>query len=353
MGQLVSVGGLGRDVYDSVYKWLGRMPGGLAVTSVMSCAAFGAVSGISSAGLSAMAPVAIPQMQRYGYDSRLAAGSVASASTLALLIPPSLAFVVYGIWTDTSIGKLFIAGIAPGVLLALLFSTYIAVACTLRPSMGPAGPSFPWAERLRSLKPVFPVIGIFAVMVGGLYAGWFTASEGAAVGCAAVALVLAGMRRLKWALVTQAMVDTARMTVMIFAIIIAVQVFSRFLVLTEIRPQLVSLIADSGLPRWAVLAAIVGMYLVLGMFLDSIGMMLLTLPFVFPIIQHLGVDSVLFGVVLTMMIEVGLLTPPVGLNCYLLKELVPTLSLADIFRGTLPFIAICVLRSRCCWPCRS
>ena len=343
MGQLVSVGGLGRNIYDSVYKWLGRMPGGLAVTSVMSCAAFGAVSGISSAGLSAMAPVAIPQMQRYGYDSRLAAGSVASASTLALLIPPSLAFVVYGIWTDTSIGKLFIAGIVPGVLLALLFSTYIVVACTLRPSMGPAGPSFPWAERLRSLKPVFPVVAIFALMVGGLYGGWFTASEGAAVGCAAVALVLAGMRRLSWASVAQAMVDTARLTVMIFGIIIAVQVFSRFLVLTDIPPHLVSLIADSGLPRWAVLAAIVGMYLVLGMFLDSIGMMLLTLPFVFPVIQHLGVDPVLFGVVLTMMVEVGLLTPPVGLNCYLLKELVPTLSLADIFRGMWPFIVICVL----------
>lgn len=343
MGQLVSVGGLGRDIYDSVYKWLGRMPGGLAVTSVVSCAAFGAVSGISSAGISAMAPVAIPQMQRYGYDNRLAAGSLASASTLAILIPPSLSFVVYGIWTDTSIGKLFIAGIVPGVLLALLFSAYIVAVCTLRPALGPVGPSFPWTERLRSLAPVLPVAGIFALMVGGLYRGWFTASEGAAVGCAAVALVLTAMRRLTWASVVQAMADTARTTVMIFAIVIAVQVFSRFLVLTDIPPHIVSLIADTGLPRWAVLAAIVSLYLVLGMFLDSIGMVLLTLPFVFPVIQHLGVDPVLFGVVLTVMVEVGLLTPPVGLNCYILKELVPSLSLAEIFRGVLPFVAICLL----------
>ena len=343
MGQLVSAGGLGRDLYECVYKWLGRVPGGLAVTSVVSCAAFGAVSGVSSAGISAMAPIAIPQMQRFGYDNRLAAGSLASASTLAIMIPPSLAFVIYGIWTETSIGKLFIAGIIPGVLMAALFSIYIMVVCTLRPELGPVGPRFPLKERLTSLIKVVPIMLVFGLMVGGLYVGWFTASEAAAVGCSAVVVVLVAMRRLSWADTAQALVDTARLSVMIFAIVIAVQVFSRFLVLTDIPPAIVTAISQSGLPTWATLGLIMLLYLVLGMFLDSIGMMLLTLPFIFPVIQHLGVDPVLFGVVLTIMVEIGLLTPPVGMNCYILNQLVPSVKIGEIFRGVMPFVVICLL----------
>ncbi len=343
MGQLVSAGGLGRDLYECVYKWLGRVPGGLAVTSVVSCAAFGAIAGVSSAGISAMAPIAIPQMQRFGYDNRLAAGSLASASTLAIMIPPSLAFVVYGIWTDTSIGKLFIAGILPGILMATLFSIYIMVLCTLRPELGPVGPRFPLRERLAALIKVVPVVLVFGLMVGGLYMGWFTPSEGAAVGCSAVVVILVAMRRLSWADTAQALVDTARLSVMIFAIVIAVQVFTRFLVLTDIPPAIVSAISQTGLPTWVTLSMIMLLYLVLGMFLDSIGMLLLTLPFVFPVIRHLGVDPVLFGVVLTVMVEIGLLTPPVGMNCYILNQLVPSVSLGEIFRGVMPFVVICLL----------
>lgn len=343
MGQLVAHGGLGRDIYECVHRWLGRMPGGLAVTSVVSCAAFGAVSGVSSAGISAMAPVAVPQMQRFGYQNRLAAGSLASASTLAILIPPSLSFVVYGIWTNTSIGQLFIAGVIPGILLAAAFSAYILIVCSLRPELGPRGPAYTWSERVRSLLPVLPVFVIFALLVGGLYAGWFTPTEGAGVGCSAVMLVLLLMRRLRWQAVAEAMAETARISIMIFAIVIAVQVFSRFLVLTDIPPRIVDAISQTGLPPWGVLTSIMLLYLVLGMFLDSIGMVLLTLPFVFPVVQHLGVDPVLFGVVLTVMVEVGLLTPPVGLNCYILNQLVPSVGLGEIFRGVAPFVVICLL----------
>jgi C4-dicarboxylate transporter DctM subunit len=342
MGQLVSAGGLGRDIYSCVYKWLGWVPGGLAVTTVSSCAALGAVTGVSSAALGALAPIAIPEMKRYGYDNRLAAGSLASASTLAILIPPSLAFVIYGIWTETSIGRLFAAGVVPGLLLAAMFCVYIVIVCIRNPKLGPVGPSFSWRDRIVSTTALLPIILIFAGMLTGLYAGWFTPSEGAACGCTAVAILLGLMGRLDRRNVTEALKSTAALTVMIFTIVVAVQLFSRFLVMTDVAPRMVSAIGESGLSRYVILTAIIILYLFLGMILDSIGMVLLTLPFVFPIIKTLGFDPVWFGIILTIMIEVGQLTPPVGLNCYILNKLTPELSLAEIFAGVIPFCLICL-----------
>ncbi len=342
MGQLVAGGGLGRDIYSCIYKWLGWVPGGLAVTTVSSCAALGAVTGISSAALGALAPIAIPEMKRYGYDNRLAAGSLASASTLAILIPPSLAFVIYGIWTETSIGRLFAAGVIPGLVLAAMFCVYIVCICLYRPEFGPVGPSFSWRDRIVSTSALLPVFIIFGGMLTGLYAGWFTPSEGAACGTAAVAVLLGLMGRLDRHNVAEALKSTAGLTVMIFTIVIAVQVLSRFLVLTDVAPRLVAGIGNSGLGRYTVLFFILLLYLILGMILDSIGMVLLTLPFVFPIIKALDFDPVWFGVILTVMIEVGLLTPPVGLNCYILNRMTPELSLSEIFTGVMPFVVICL-----------
>lgn len=343
MGQLVYVGNLGKDIYEGAYKWFGRVPGGLAVTNVVSCAGFAAISGISSAAISALAPISIPQMKQYGYDIKLGVGSLASASTLGILIPPSLGLVVYGIWTDTSIGKLFIAGIIPGVIMACLFSLYVVILCFWKPRFGPPGPAFPWGVRIRALKNVIAVFLIFGFLIGGLYAGLFTPTEGAAVGCSSVAVVLLFMRRLTWQRVFEASKGTARISLMIFSIAIATLVFSRFLVLTNVTESLVNLISGSGLPGWGVLGLIVILYLFLGMILDSIGMTLLTLPFVFPIIQHIGMDPILFGIIQVMLAEVGLVTPPVGLNCYVLNQLVPEVKLADIFVGVIPFISIVLL----------
>lgn len=343
MGQLVSEGKLGRDLYECVHKWFGRVPGGLAVTSVVSCAAFGAMTGISSAGISTMGPIAMREMKRYGYSDRLSSGSLASASTLAILIPPSVPFIVYGIWTDTSIGQLFMAGVVPGLFLTVLFCAYIVAVCTWNPSLGPIGHRVALRERLTSLGRLVPLIALFASMITGLYLGWFTPAEGAAVGCAAVILILATMGRLSWMSVTASAKTAAQLSIMIFMIVIAVQVFTRFLVLTDVPGYLISLIADAGLNRYAVLFSILMLYFFLGMMLDSLGMMLLTLPFVFPIIQHLGFDPVWFGVVLTMMVEVGLLTPPVGLNCYILNKVFPEVGLGAIFAGVIPFIILTLL----------
>ncbi|MEP9375885.1 TRAP transporter large permease [Aquabacter sp. CN5-332] len=338
MGQLVSEGRLGKDLYECVYKWLGRIPGGLAVTSVVSCASFGALTGISSAGISTMGPIAMREMRRYGYAEGLAAGSLASASTLAILIPPSVPFIVYGIWTDTSIGQLFMAGVVPGIILTLVFCAYVIVLCIWKPELGPVAARFALLDRLLSLVRLSPLMLVFTIMIVGLYQGWFTPAEGAAVGCTAVMLILLVMGRLNWASLAHSARASAQLSIMIFMIVITVQLFTRFLVLTDVPGYLIALIGDAGLNRYIVLLIIIIMYLILGMMLDSLGMMLLTLPFVFPIILHLGFDAVWFGVILTLMVEIGLLTPPVGMNCYILNKVSPETSLGTIFKGVLPFV---------------
>ena len=343
MGQLVAVGKLGRDLYDCVQKWMGWLPGGLAVATVTSCAALGAVTGISVAGIGALGPVALPEMRRHGYDNRLAAGSLASASTLAIMIPPSISFIIYGIWTETSIGQLFIAGVIPGIIMTVVFCAYIVFASIRNPSRAPRGPSHSMHERLQSLVNVLPVVVVFFGLVGGLYFGWFTPSEGAAVGCVAVALILFVMGRLTWSGLVESTVVSARISIMIFAILIAAQLFSRFIVVTDVQRVMVELATSYDLNRYLMIALILALYLFLGMILDGFSMMLLTLPFVFPIIKQLGFDAVWFGVVLTLMIEVGLLTPPVGLNCYMLHRIAPEISLGEIFRGVIPFVVLCLL----------
>lgn len=340
MGQLLAVGMLGRDIYSCAQKWLGWLPGGLAVTTVTSCAALGAVTGVSVAGIVALGPVALPEMRRYGYDNRLAAGSLASASTLAMLIPPSVSFIVYGIWTGTSIGKLFLAGVVPGLLLTAAFCAYIVATSIRNPLRAPRGPSYPFGERIRSLTGIAPVLVIFGVVIGGLYVGWFTPSEAAAVGCAVTAVLLLAMGRLNRDKVVVALVATAKLSVMIFAILIATQIFTRFLVLTDIQRQLVDAITGNGLNRYVILMLVLVLYLLLGMVMDGFSMMLITLPFVFPVIVKLGFDPIWFGVVLTIMIEVGLLTPPIGLNCYVLNKVEPGIRLGEVFEGVVPFILI-------------
>lgn len=342
MGALISSGNLGKDLYGAVQRWFGFVPGGLAVTTVISCAGLGAVTGVSAAGIGALGPVALPEMRRAGYADGLSAGSLASASTLAILIPPSISFIVYGIWTDTSIGKLFMAGVIPGIVLTAMFCLYIVVAASFNPAVAPRGPSFSWRERMMVLPAVAPILVIFLGLLAGLYLGWFTPTEGAAVGCAIVASVLWPMGRLKWANVRSAAMFSGQITIMIFVVVMAVQSFSKFLVLTDVPKLVVDAAAGSGLPPAMIMALILLMYLFLGMILDSMGMMILSLPFVFPVVTHLGFDPVWFGVVLTVMIEIGLLTPPVGLNCYMLHQIAPYMRQADIFRGVFPFVLLAI-----------
>ncbi len=340
MGQIVNQARIGEDLFDALHKWFGRLPGGLAITAVASCAAFGAVTGVSSAAIGTMGKMVIPEMKRFGYDMRLACGSLATAATIAIMIPPSLLMVLYGLWTETSIGKLFIGGLVPGILTALVFSIYIAIRCTINPALGPLGQRYPWPERFRSLLKLTPIGVIFSVVIGGMYSGAFTPGEAAGVGAGAVVVVGVAMRRLSWRAVVIAIEETAKLSVMIFAILVSASVLSRFLVSTQVTTGVIEWIAATGYNRYIIFTLIVLLYLVLGCILDAFGMILLTLPFVFPIIVNLGFDPVWFGVILTLLTEIALVTPPVGINVYILSRIVPDVPMQEMFIGALPFVAL-------------
>lgn len=340
MGQLVFQLRIAEDLYDAVQKWLGRLPGGMAITAVVASAGFGAVTGVSSAAAATMGAMTMPEMHRYKYDPRLASGSIAAAGTLAILIPPSVLMIVYGIWTETSIGALFIAGIIPGILLTLAFVALIYLQCRIWPEMGPVGPRYSWRERIRSLQKLLPVLAIFFVVIGGIYIGAFTPTEASGIGVIGVLAVGLVMGRLTWDSLKRSVMDTGITTGMIFVIIIGGHLIARFLVLTDVTTGMVAAISDAGLNRYVILLLFVLMYLVLGALLDVWGMLILTLPFVFPVVVALQFDPVWFGIFVVLMTELALITPPVGINVYVLHSIAPEVGLINIFRGIAPFVFV-------------
>jgi C4-dicarboxylate transporter, DctM subunit len=343
MGQLVHHSRIAADLYDCVQKWFGRLPGGLAITSVAGCAGFGAVTGSSVAAVATIAPMSMPEMRRYKYDPQLATGSIASAGTLAMLIPPSIVMVAYGVWTETSIGQLFIAGIIPGIVLAMMFSGYIYLRCLINPEMGPVGPAFSWGERFRSLRKLLPLLLIFFLVIGGIYFGVFTPTEAAAIGVSGVLAVTIFMGRFTFEGARMALMDSARTSAMIFVIAVGGHVIAAFLSVTGATDALIQWISDLGINRYAVIAIFVVMYLVLGAILDIWAMLILTLPFVFPVILALGFDPVWFGVFIVIMVEIALITPPIGFNVYIMHNLAPEVPLMEIFKGVAPFVIISIV----------
>ena len=343
MGQLVYHAGIASDLYECTHKWFGRLPGGLAVTSVITSAAFGAVTGSSIAAVHTMGSMVIPEMKRYNYDMRLATGSVAAAGTLAILIPPSITLVIYGVWTETSIGQLFIAGVIPGIVLAAMFCGMIVARSVSNPELGPRGPRYPMGERVASLLKLMPTAAVFAVVLGGIYGGIFTPSEASAVGVIGVLAVAVAMRRLTWRGLADSLHQAGIVSAMIFVIIVGGILLSRFLVQTDVTPGLVGIIGDLEVNRYVIILLFVVMYLILGAILDVLGMIILTLPFVFPIILDLGFDAVWFGIFITVMVELALITPPIGLNVYVMKNVVPDVEVMEIFRGCVPFVAITLI----------
>jgi tripartite ATP-independent transporter DctM subunit len=340
MGQLVYHSNLAVDLYDCLQKWFGRLPGGLAITSVAGCAGFGAVTGSSVAAVATIAPMSMPEMRRHNYDMRLATGAIASAGTLAMLIPPSVILVAYGIWTETSIGHLFIAGIIPGLVLAAMFGIYIWVRCIISPEMGPIGDLYSWSERFGSLYKLLPILLIFFVVLGGIYVGAFTPTEASGIGVTGVFVTALLMGRFTWRTARQALMDAARTSAMIFAIIVGGHIIGAFLNVTGVTDGLIGWIAELDVNRYVILAIFVLMYLVLGAILDVWGMLILTLPFVFPVMMALGFDPVWFGVFIVVMVEIALITPPIGINVYVMNNLAPDVALTEIFKGVMPFVVV-------------
>ena len=337
MGNVASITGMSRRLYDAAYAVIGSVKGGLAAATVIGCGGFAALSGSSVASALTMGKVALKEMDRFGYDVRLSTGTVAAGGTLGILIPPSTGFVIYAILTEQSIGRLFLAGVFPGLLLLAMFVLAIVVLCQFRPGLGPAGPRTTGAEKLRALAGAGPIAFVIVLTIGGIYGGFFSPVEAAAVGAGAVILIGAAMRGIGLAQLWDATRDSVVTTATVMLILIAAHLINPFLALSQIPAEVGAMIEALGLPPMGVLALILAVYLVLGCFLEGFAMLVLTLPIFFPIITGLGIDPIWFGVLVVLALEMGLISPPVGLNVFIVKSVAPHVSLGQIFSGAALF----------------
>jgi len=336
IGFLAFHAGITEALFDAGRKWLGWLPGGLAVGTVMAATGFAAVSGASTATAAVFARVAIPDMLKYGYDKRLAAGAVAAGGTLATLIPPSAILVIYAIIVEQSVGALLIAGFLPGIVSALIYVVLIVGMATINPKLGRPITGFTWPQRWKSIPGTFPIFAVVVIIFSAMYFGWATPTEAGALG-AFVVFVLALVRGMRMKGLRDALLESAKLTVMIFSIIWGVLVFVRFLGFAGLPEAFAKWVVALDVPPLMILIGILLFYTILGMFMDAIGMLLLTLPVVYPAVIALGYDPIWFGIIVVKMAEICLITPPIGLNCFVVNGVRPDIPLGTVFRGIAPF----------------
>ncbi len=342
MGQVSFHAGISRRLYDTAYAFIGHRPGGLAMATVGACTAFGAICGSSPATAATMATVALPEMKRYNYSMELATGAVASGGSLGMLIPPSVVFIVYGIMTEQSIGKLFMAGILPGLLIAGLFCLAITFSCYRNPEFGPPGPSTSWPDKIQSLKGTGETLLLFVLVMGGLFVGLFTPTEAGAIGAlCSIGIALLG-RNLTFAKLKLSLFETTRTACMVMIIVTGAVIFGHFLAVTRIPFDLASWVGGLPLPRFVVMMVIILVYLIGGCFIDALALILLTVPIFYPVILALNYDPIWFGVIIVLVTQMGVISPPVGINVYVVKGVAPEIPLTTIFRGVIPFLVALV-----------
>jgi C4-dicarboxylate transporter, DctM subunit len=344
MGNFVTRAGMSQELFRAAYAFIGHLRGGLAMATVWASAGFGGICGSSIATAATFAKVAYPSMKRFGYSDRLAAGVVAGGGTLGIMIPPSTIMVIYGIFTETNIGKLFAAGIVPGLLGAVLLCGAVQYMTWRDPRSGPPGERSTWGERLRALKDVWAVAALFFFVMGGIYGGLFTATEGAAMGAVGALAFALARRALTWRTLYAALQESARTTAMLFMILIGALIFAEFINITTMPADLKAFVTRFDLHPSLVVGAICAVYVVLGTAMEELSMILLTIPVFFPVIVHLGFDPVWFGIIIVCVVEIGLISPPVGMNMFVLRTLLPEVGTATIFRGVLPFMGADVVR---------
>jgi len=338
MGMFLSYGGLGRDLYQAVDAWMGHLRGGLAIATIGACAAFAAVSGSTTATAATMGTVALPEMKRYNYKDSLATACVAAGGTLGILIPPSVILILYGVLTEEPIGKLLIAGILPGILQAVLFTVTIYLQVRQNPSLAPLHPEAAFREKLVSLRKVWPVPALFLLTMGGIYFGVFTPTEGSAVGAFGAFIFFLATGQFSRKNLIGSLDQAARTTAMIFIIVIGATVFGHFLAVTKIPFELSGFIAGLGVSRYVVMALILFLLMVLGCFMEGIAILVLTMPILYPLVTGFGFDGVWFGVIMVVMLNIGLVTPPVGVNVYVTAGVAKDVPLMTIFRGVIPLL---------------
>ncbi len=345
MGQFASMGGISKQLFDSAASWVGHRKGGVAMAAVGACAGFGAICGSSLATAATMGQIALPELKKHGYSGALATGALAAGGTLGILIPPSVILVIYAILTETNIARLFLAAMIPGILAALGYIIAIAITVRVRPGMaGAPYPRVPYGQRFKLLFSIWPVLVIFFLVIGGIYLGWFTPTEAAAIGAAGtaiIALVRGGLNRKTFG---TAMLQTAKSTAMIFLIVLGAAALNNFLALSQLPQAAVAFVVEQGFSPWAVLVLMLVFYLILGCFMDSLSMILLTVPIFYPIVTALDFGlspadfSLWFGILVLIVVEVGLITPPVGMNLFVINSMSRGTSLGQTYAGVTPFI---------------
>ncbi len=343
MGQVAFHSGISSRLFDAAYKFMGHLPGGLAIATIGACAFFASICGSTNATAATMASTTLPEMKRYNYRPELATGVVAAGGSLGILIPPSVIFIVYGILTEQSIGKLFIAGIVPGILLTVFFIGAVLIWVTLRPELGPKGPRFSLKDKIASLSGVSEILIIFSLVMGGLFIGFFTPTEAGAMGAFFTIVIAVIRRQLTWKGFLQALSETTRITCMIMVIVAGATVFGHFLAVSRIPYDIAGWITGFDLPAWVIMCFIIFGYVVGGCFLDALALIMLTVPIFFPVVMTLGFDPIWFGVVIVLVTQIGVITPPVGVNAYVVSGVARDVPLHMIFKGCIPFLIAIIL----------
>jgi tripartite ATP-independent transporter DctM subunit len=337
MGNFVVRARMSEELYRAAYTFFGHLRGGLAMSTVIACAGFGAICGSSIATAATFTKVAYPSMRKFGYKDELAAGAIAGGGTLGILIPPSTIMVIYGIMTETNIGKVFVAGILPGLIATLLLCLAVVWITWRDPDAGPPGERSSAAQRIDAIKHVWPVVLLFVLVIGGIYAGVFTATEGAGIGAGGAFVFALARRALTWKILIEVLIESARTTSMLFMILIGAFIFANFINYTSMPADLKEFAAQFKSTPWLVVAAICVIYVVLGTAMEELSMILLTVPLFFPMVTGLGYDPVWFGIVVVIVVQIGLISPPVGMNIFVVKNLIRHLSISTVFRGVSPF----------------
>ena len=343
MGTFAFASGISQRLYKTTYTWVGQLRGGLTMATVFACAGFGAICGSSTATAATMGKIALPEMKKYNYDDALSTGTVAAAGSLGILIPPSTIFIVYGILTEGSIGKLFIAGVLPGILLSLFFAATVVILCQRNPAIGPPGVPTSWKEKLRALTGIIETIILFLLTIGGLFLGWFSPTQAGAIGAAGALIIGLARRQLSWQKFIEAGKEGLRTACMVIFIITGAVVFGHFMAVSTIPFMLADWLAELPIHPIAVMGVIIFIYFIGGFFMDSMALIVVTIPIFFPVVMELGFDPIWFGVIIVLVAEMGVITPPVGVNVFVIKGIAPDVPLETIFKGIFPFLAALVI----------
>jgi C4-dicarboxylate transporter DctM subunit len=343
MGTFAFAAGISQRVFKTTYAWTGHWRGGLTIATVFASAGFGAICGSSTATAATMGKISLPEMKKYNYDDTLAAGTVAAAGTLGILIPPSTVLIVYGYLTEESIGKLFVAGILPGIILSIFFAATVALLCWRNPAIGPPGPRSSWKERLRATTGIIEAAILFVLAIGGLFGGLFSPTQAGAIGAGGALIIGLARRQLSWRSFIDAGKEGLRTACMVLFIIMGAVVFVHFMAVSRLPFILAEWLGELPIPPMAVMAVIIFIYFIGGFFMDAMGLIVVTVPIFFPVVMKLGFDPIWFGVIVVLVGEMGVITPPVGVNVFVIKGIAPDIPLQNIFRGIIPFLGALII----------